>query len=133
LAEEEKKRITLTELIIGLIIIFLLSVIVPGFFALQGRIKRAMTKGNLGIVRRGLEYYYHRNGSAYPETLDQLVPQYLGEVPKVDLGYLFRYNKTKETTHQLTDSGKWYYNSSTGEIYIDSFHRDDDNRVISEW
>jgi Tfp pilus assembly protein PilE len=132
LVEEEKKGITLTEIIIGLIIIFLLSVIVPGFFALQGRIKRAMTKGNLGILRRSMEYYYHHNGT-YPDNLELLVPQYIGVIPKVELGYIFKYKKTDASTNQLTDSGAWYYNSTTGEIRIDSFHIDDNDKAISEW
>ena len=133
MSEEEKRRITLTEIIIGVIILFLLSVIIPGFFSLQGRIKRAMTKGNLGVLRKGLEYYYHRNASTYPETLQQLVPEYIGNIPKVELGYLFRYHKTRESTNNFSDSGKWYYNSTTGEIYIDSFHKDDEQRTISDW
>ena len=101
--EEEKKKVSLVEIVIGLIIILLLCVIIPGFFNLQGRIKRAATKGNLGVLRRALEYYYHKNSSLYPETLNELVPEYIGTVPKVDVGFFLRYDATNEETNNFYD------------------------------
>lgn len=133
MAEEEKRRITLMEIIIVIIIIFLLGVIVPGFFSLQGRIKRAMTKGNLSVLRRSLEYYYHKNADTYPGNLNQLIPEYIGQIPNIDLGFFLRYRRTNEVTNYFSDSGKWYYNNATGEVYIDSFRKDEDNKYISEW
>lgn len=131
--EEEKRRITLVEILIGVIIIFLLSIIVPGFFNLQARIKRATTKGHLGVLRRSLEYYYHKNDSTYPETLDELVPEYIGKIPKVNIGSFFRYRHTREITNHFSDSGKWYYNSTTGEICIDASYEDENGISIDCW
>ncbi|MFH1784247.1 MAG: type II secretion system protein [bacterium] len=131
--EEEKRRITLVEIMIGVVILFLLSVIVPGFLNLQGGIKRATTKGHLNVVRKALQHYYYKNSGTYPEKLDELVPVYIGKIPIVNLGFFFRYEKTTETTDELTDSGKWYYNHETGEIHIDCFRKDENGTAISSW
>lgn len=96
-ASKDKKGITLTELLIVVMVIAILLVVLLSAFkpwAQQAKARDSRRKTDLHRLKNSLEDYYN-DKNCYPTTdegLDNLVPDYLGELPtapSADEGYLY--------------------------------------------
>jgi hypothetical protein len=108
-------------------------------------------KGNLGSVRSALSIYYGDHDGAYPKTLDELVPKYLPEIPKLELPdhkrtaavrVLTEYEggSDKDAQKYVKDTGGWLYLGGPesksmlwGTVLIDCSHKDHNGKVFSEF
>lgn len=130
--ERKEKSSPILTLLLVILLIFLVGVVLPGYVNLHRRARQMSTKSRLDALHRALEYYFAAHGDIYPVMLEDLTPHYVAELPIVDLG-LMKYDKTNETTNEMEDSGKWYYNRHSGVVFIDAFSKDCDDRIISTW
>jgi hypothetical protein len=94
----------------------------------------------LASLRAALAQYYVDNGSKYPDSLTQLVPQYISQIPPLwkglhdEGGKAFPHTESSEVATYInraagTDSEKWGYinnpsDKDYGTIFIDCSHTD---------
>ena len=137
---DEKKKISLTEILIGVAVILLITLVVyPKFISIIRKSNEAATRANLTALRSAIAIYYGDNEGNFPteNIAEELLSQdgkYIKLIPEV---YCPPYhNITKEITTKPTgDSGKWAYqvedseDRQTGELWIDCNH-EDSNGVV---
>ena len=130
----KSKGFTLTELMISVGVIGLLSVIL--IVRAGNLIRKAnenAARGNLGISRMAIMTYYGTNDAAWPPNplSNSLNPDYVNEIPYLNLNDHPQTNQV--VGPNITDSGEWYYNSATGKICIDCTHLGLVGTPISSW
>ena len=137
---DTKKKISLTEILIGIAIILLITLVVyPKFINIIRKSNEATTRANLTALRNAIAIYYGNNEGNFPtkNIADELITpdgKYIEFIPEV---YCPPYhNITNEITTKPTgDSGKWAYqvedsdDRQAGELWIDCNH-EDSNGVV---
>lgn len=108
------------------------------------------TKGNLGSLRSASAIYYGDAEGSYPPSLDDLIPRYISEIPKVKTK---AHAQTSAWTAygdevcappgsvdpaKIKDTGGWGYvtdqqSKCWGTIFVDCSHKDLRDRVWSEY
>lgn len=99
-----KNGFTLVEMLVTVTIILIMSMIaLNGYNNQMIRTRDETRKTHLEKIRAGLELYRTVNLSiGYPDSLDELVPDYLeGTVPEDPKGYSYYYSKTSTKTYEL--------------------------------
>ena len=133
---------TLIELMIVVAILGTLAAIaVPRFAELMRKAKEGSTKGNLGVLRSCLKIYYAGNDGTFPETLADMTPKYIEELPPVRIGAYGHLDKSDERTAtndvDAASGGGWVYpNSSSsefGQVWVNCTHLDTKQIIISTW
>ena len=124
---------TLIELMVVVVIItIIVNIVLARFTNIKRKTDEATTKSNLYTMVRAIRNY-NAIQNRYPSTLDELVQKgYLNKIPKV---YLSNHTSTNEVKYGSIpeDSGKWLYDSSSGELRVDCTHRDLEGNLIYEW
>jgi prepilin-type N-terminal cleavage/methylation domain-containing protein len=73
---------TLIELMIVIAILAILSaVVIPEFGYLIEKTEEGSTKANLGSLRSALSIYYSDMEGVYPSDINDLVPNYIQQIP----------------------------------------------------
>ena len=132
-----KKRnnsgMTLIELIVVVVIItIIVNIVIARFTNIKRKTDESTTKSNLYTMVRTIRYYSTAYGE-YPSTLDDLIKKgYLNKIPAVHLSNHAPTNEVKYGSIP-EDSGKWMYDSSSGELRVDCTHRDLEGNLIYEW
>ncbi len=105
--------------------------------SLETRAKAGKNKGNLGVIRTSIMIYFAEHDGTYPKNLQELIPEYLEEIPVLELPNHNATNEVRVITEfegkdikpYIKDSGKWTYiadpkSESWGEVFIDCSHKD---------
>ena len=80
---KREKGFTLIELLVVMVILGLLvGLVAPKVMRRIKPAKVQTARVQIANFEQALQQYYLENNSAYPATLDALVPEYLDEVPK---------------------------------------------------
>jgi len=80
---KREKGFTLIELLVVMVILGLLvGLVAPKVMRRIKPAKIQTARVQIANFEQALQQYYLENNSAYPATLDALVPEYLDEVPK---------------------------------------------------
>lgn len=128
------KGFTLTELMISVAVIGLLStILIVKAGNLIRRSNEDTAKANLGILHMAIMTYYGTSDGVWPTNplSNVLIPDYINEIPYLNLNDHPRTNQV--IGPNITDSGGWCYNSATGKICIDCTHLGLDGTQISGW
>ena len=128
------KGFTLTELMISVAVIGLLStILIIKAGNLIRRSNEDTAKANLGILRMAIMTYYGTSDGVWPTNplSNSLIPDYINEIPYLNLNDHPRTNQV--IGPNITDSGGWCYSSATGKICIDCTHLGLDGTQISGW
>ena len=124
---------TLIELMVVVVIItIIVNIVLARFTNIKRKTDEATTKSNLYTMVRAIRNY-NAIQNRYPSTLDELVQKgYLNQIPAV---HLSNHTSTNEVKYGSIpeDSGKWLYDSSSGELRVDCTHRDLEGNLIYEW
>ena len=96
------------------------------------------------VLRSALEDYRSKNHAAYPSRLEDLVPQYLAQIPPIQVGPHASTTQVDPfgpeicapggpNPGKVKDSGHWGYVSDPkapcwGGVFIDCSHKDADGR-----
>ena len=132
---QNKKAFTIIELaIIIAIISFLAFLAIPRLTDLLYKTKENETKANLELLRTAIEEYYEQN-SEYPIdiTNEKFLSEYLGEIPTVELGRYHANSQYVKINGTFDDSGGWYYDPTTGAVYVNCTHKDTKDQSINSW
>lgn len=131
----------LMEILIMVVVIGAVAAItLPKFQEALHESREGRTKARLGDLRGALAIYYSDNFGLYPsdegtpETRlsSVLVPQYLKEMPDVDLTH-HHPKKLKSVQDRFDDAGDWLYSTLGGYVAVNCLHEDTKGRVISSW
>ena len=80
--------------------------------------------------------YYTQEG-VYPSDLNILVEKgYISNIPEIVLPYHMRTNTVMTSVEPYdvnTDTGRWYYNPTTGQVLIECTHKDLEGIEIYKW
>ncbi|MEI6633315.1 MAG: type II secretion system major pseudopilin GspG [Chlamydiota bacterium] len=80
---KREKGFTLIELLVVMVILGLLvGLVAPKVMRRIKPAKIQTARVQIANLEQALQQYYLENNSAYPATLDALVPEYIDEVPK---------------------------------------------------
>lgn len=97
LMKRNQKGFTLIELMVVILIIgILVAIAVPLYTKSQARAQESACKANLRTLMGSIAQYAAENGKN-PDSLDQLVPDYLKSLPRCPAGGNYTYDKTKGT------------------------------------
>lgn len=103
----------------------------------ESRAQESRTLSSLAKIEESVATYV-KTEKAIPETLDQLVPKYLAEIPPVEIGVRGHRDTAQVKTYpslilrdgqidgsQLKDSGRWGYvhNDRQVVVFIDCTHQ----------
>ncbi len=132
-------------IILALISTFFL-IIAPQFGELIRKAKESTTKGNLGVLRSSLRMYYSANEGIYPQTLQNLIPQYMDSIPSIRIGAyghadtsFVQYDLVEDNILEINDSlSGWIYGGNLGggddgQIAVACIHTDTKSYFISAW
>jgi len=139
LAEYIRKKnngFTLIELMIVVTIIGVLAVIVmPRFGVLARKGEEGATKGKLGAIRSAVIIYNAKNEGIWATDINTLVPDYLNEVPEINLGAYFPVSRNVDTdpAELNDDDGDWSYDNTIGKVWIDCSRLDTKREIVSTW
>ncbi len=118
-----QKGFTIIELLVVIVIIgILVALALPQLFAAQARGRDTDRKNDLKNISQQLETYYNDN-NAYPADLEDLVDDYLSEVPtdpKNTDPYVYQYDVASDyQTYTLTaDLENDNDSSATNGLYV---------------
>ncbi len=132
---------TVIEVIIILVVVSVVcAVTLPQFRIMLHQSREGRTKANLGDLRGALAIYYSDNYGLYPSDTgspenrlrSSLVPQYLKDIPPVELPHL--YSENLNTVQDRFDGrGDWMYTTLNGYIAVNSGEKDTTGEIISTW
>lgn len=83
-----------------ILVVFFTSIIFASLNTARVKSKDAARKAGLGQIRMLLELYFDEEGHKYPVTLEELVPKYIGVLPKdpdKDRVYEYKLDQTSQT------------------------------------
>ncbi len=141
---DTKKKFNITEILIAIAVILLLTIVFyPKFLDIIRKSHEATTRANLTALRSVIAIYYGDNEGNFPgEDIEQVLladnGKYIKYIPEV---YCPPYHNPKReiTTKPTGDSGKWAYQvedtdeRQAGEIWIDCSHKDSKGVVWSTY
>lgn len=133
--------LTLLEILIMVAVLGVVAAItVPKFRAMVHESREGRTKSRLGDIRGALAIYYSDNFGLYPSDEGSpetrlaatLVPQYLKQIPFVDLPHLHprRLNTVQD---RFDDNGDWTYTTLNGFVAVNCTHADTRGEPVSSW
>ena len=122
--KEEIKAKRAFKIFGAFIVILLLSVLVPSITYRVGiymDVRKAMIiTESVDELREAVKAYQVTNGK-YPDTLDMLIPDFIDEIPLLDLG-IPEHPPTREVRiyeyYPEGEYGTWGYNRETGKVII---------------
>jgi type II secretory pathway pseudopilin PulG len=133
--------LTLLEILIMVAVLGVVAAItIPKFRLMTYQSRESRTKSRLGEIRGALAIYYSDNFGLYPSDEGSpetrltatLVPQYLKQIPFVDLPHL--HSKRLNTVQdRIDDSGDWTYSTLNGFAAVNCTHADTHGEPVSSW
>jgi Tfp pilus assembly protein PilE len=131
------KGFTLIELFIIVVIIGILTTLfISKYKSIIEKTQFAVTRANLERLQRQVWLYYTQEG-VYPSNLNILVEKgYISKIPEIVLPYYSRTNMVITSVEPYdvnNDTGRWYYNPTTGQVLIECTHKDLENIEIYKW
>ena len=83
------------------------------------RAQEGKAKGNLGAIRSALSIFYGDNEGQYPESLDELVPNYLKNIPFLELPGHQKTDAVRTIEMTPLDVIKYEVDKETGYLKVD--------------
>ncbi len=132
---------TAVEAILMVVVLGVVAAItIPHFRRTVYENREGRTKANLGDLRGALAIYYSDHFGLYPsdegapETRlkSALVPQYIKEIPSVELPHLHK-EKLNTVQDRFDGRGDWLYSTLGGYVGVNSAAMDTKGRPVSEW
>jgi prepilin-type N-terminal cleavage/methylation domain-containing protein len=135
----KNKGFTLIELMIVVAIIGILAAIaIPRFAQMLEKSREGATKGNLGSLKSAASIYYGDQQGIWPSTLNSYsvfaFSRYLDNVSPVKVTGAFVANVTSPSGNTVAQTGQsqvptgmakgWMYDSSMGNVYVNSTVKD---------
>ena len=135
----KQKGFTLIELMIVVAIIGILAAIaLPRFAQMLEKSREGATKGNLGSIKSAASIYYGDTQGVWPTTLDTGIAysfsKYLDSLAPVKVTSSFvagapsaagrNVSLTSAGAAPTSSSSGWLYDSSTGNVYVNSTVQD---------
>jgi prepilin-type N-terminal cleavage/methylation domain-containing protein len=138
--KRQRKGFTLVELAIVIAILGILAVVaIPKYQGMEDEARSAAAKAQLGTVRSAIAISYAKNKGQFPATLDGSIFAE-GVVPGVDIGsgpvsgvVADASPNTPITGGDFTNAGGWVYNSTSGEVRINSTATDPAANPAAAW
>lgn len=102
------------------------------------------TKHHLSSLRNAISIYYGDNEGEWPTKIEDLIPDYIKEIPKVKLGLKWESEGKNTVKIDLTPENKiqpqdidektaWIYNNKTGNLKLNKKGKDSNGEFYSKW